>query len=97
RERRGIAALRLHERPRARLPQREGSRRCEMGGGPLDQRRASSWLALFIAARVIDRRLEEDGRMDDLVDHARAERAFWRELPRREDHVERARKADEAR
>src|SRR5439155_1288758 len=46
---------------------------------------------------AIERGLEEDCRMNDLVDHARAERAFWRELPRREDHVERARKADEAR
>src|SRR5439155_944650 len=85
------------ERPRMRLPQGEGPRRCHMGGGPLDQRRASPWLALLVAARVIDRRLEEDCRMNDLVDHARAERAFWRELPRREDHVERARKADETR
>ena len=35
--------------------------------------------------------------MNDLVDHPRAERALRRELPRREDHVERSRQADEPR
>ena len=94
RERRRIPALRLRERPRPRLSQREGSRRREVRSRSFDDRRAASWLAFLVAARVVDRRPEQHGRVDHFIDDPGAERALGRELPRGEDQVERARKTD---
>ena len=97
RELRGIPAFRLSERPRAGLPQRDGARGSEVRRGPLDHGRAAFRFSLCVARRVVDRRAKENGRMNDLVDHARAQRALRCELACGEDHVKGSRKADEPR
>src|SRR5438046_1320918 len=68
-------SLRFRERPRPRLSQREGSRRREVRSRSFDDRRAASWLAFGVAARVVDRRPEQHGRVDHFIDDPEIGRA----------------------
>src|SRR5207247_3144738 len=81
----------------ARTPQCERPRRRKERRRALDDRLPTTRLALPIAHGVVRRGAEKNGGMYDLVHHARAERALRRQLPRGQDHVERARQTDETR